>query len=124
MDYTLDGNKFMFTAGQVVRMRAYYNTVASQFSTNVLGEQDFEFKDFSLFPNPNNGSFKISFTPETNEEIAVEIIDMNGRNIYSKTFQNLGLFDNDLQINNISSGMYFLNIQNGKRKMVRKIIKK
>ena len=124
MDYTLDGNKFMFTAGQVVRMRAYYNTVASQFATNVLGEQDFEFKDFSLFPNPNNGSFKISFTPETNEEIAVEIIDMNGRNIYSKTFQNLGLFDNDLQINNISSGMYFLNIQNGKRKMVRKIIKK
>jgi hypothetical protein len=124
MDYTFDDAQFMFTAGQVVRMRAYYNTVASQFATNVLGDQDFEFKDFSLFPNPNNGNFKISFTPETNDEIAIEIIDMNGRNIYSKTFQNLGLFDNDLQINNISSGMYFLNIQNGKRKMVRKIIKK
>jgi hypothetical protein len=39
---------------------------------------------------------------------------MNGRNIYSKTFQNLGLFDETYN-NNISSGMYFLNIQNGKK---------
>jgi hypothetical protein len=37
--------------------------------------------------------FQNIFTPETNDEIAIEIIDMNGRNIYSKTFQNLGLFD-------------------------------
>ena len=123
MDYTLDGNKWMFTAGQVLRMRAYYNTFASQFATNVLlSNQDFEFKDFSLYPNPNTGSFKISFLPETNEGINIQVLDISGRNIYNKTFDNSGMFDQELQVNTISSGLYFVNIQNGNNKMIKRIV--
>ena len=122
MDYTFDDTKFMFTAGQVVRMRAYYNTVASQFNTNVLSSEDFEFKDFALYPNPNNGSFKISFIPETNDDIEIIVYDISGKKIYDNKFQNSGLFDQELQINTISSGIYFVNIQNGENKMVKRII--
>ena len=122
MDYTFDDTKFMFTAGQVVRMRAYYNTVASQFNTNVLSSEDFEFKDFALYPNPNNGSFKISFIPETNDDIEIIVYDISGRKIYDNKFQNSGLFNQELQINTISAGVYFVNIQNGENKMIKKIL--
>ena len=122
MDYTLDGDKWLFTAGQVVRMRAYYNTVANQFNTNVLSSEDFEFKDFSLYPNPNKGSFRMSFTPESNDDIEIIVYDLSGRKIYNKTFQNSGLFDQELQINTISAGVYFVNIQNGENNMIKRIL--
>ena len=124
MDYTFDDAKFMFSAGQVVRMRAYYNTVSSQYATNVLSNQEFEFKDFALYPNPNNGSFKISFKPEKNDDIVIKILDISGRSIYNKTFQNSGLFEQELQLNTISSGIYFVNIENGENKMVKRIVVK
>ncbi len=122
MDYTLDGDKWLFTAGQVVRMRAYYNTVANQFNTNVLSSEDFEFKDFSLYPNPNKGSFRMSFTPESNDDIEIIVYDLSGRKIYNKTFQNSGLFNQELQINTISAGVYFVNIQNGENNMIKRIL--
>jgi Pregnancy-associated plasma protein-A/Secretion system C-terminal sorting domain len=122
MDYTDDACMYMFTANQATRMRAYYNAVASQFATNVLSNEKFEFKDFTLFPNPNNGSFKISFKPETNDEINIQVLDISGRNIYTKSYQNLGVFDQELQLNTISSGIYLVTIQNGENKMIKRIV--
>ncbi|MFV8357633.1 T9SS type A sorting domain-containing protein, partial [Flavobacterium sp. XS1P32] len=97
------------------------NTTKFAIATN-LATNDFEFENFVLYPNPNNGSFKISFKPETNDEIKITIYDISGKNIYNKTFQNSGMFDQESQIKTISSGVYLVNIQNGENKMVRRIL--
>ena len=122
MNYTNDICRFMFSAGQVDRMRAYYNVIASQFATNVLASENFEFTNFKLYPNPNLGTFKLSFTPENNDEVKISIFDYSGRNVYNKSYQNTILFDQELQLDTIASGVYFINIQNGDNKMVKKII--
>ena len=123
MNYTNDVCKFMFTAGQVTRMRAYYDTTLyNQFATNVLDSENFEFTNFKLYPNPNLGTFKISFTPENNVDIEIIVFDISGRNVYNKSYQNTILFDQELQLDTIASGVYFINIQNGASKMVKKII--
>lgn len=122
MDYTLDSHRWMFTAGQVVRMRAYYNTVASQFATNVLNNEQFEFKDLSLYPNPNIGSFKILFEPANNNEIEIVVHDIRGRTIYEKSFQNIGLFEQDIKLEKVQSGIYLITIANGENKTTKRII--
>ena len=122
MDYTDDACMFMFTSNQETRMRAYYNSIASQFATNVLSNKDFEFKDFVLYPNPSKGSFKISFTPKTNDNIEIIVFDNCGRDILNKTFQNSGIFNQELQLNTISSGVYFVDIKYGDNKMIKRII--
>ena len=122
MDYTNDECRFMFSAGQITRMRAYLNAISNEFATNVLSNENFEFKDFALYPNPNNGTFSISFTPESSENIEIIVHDISGRNIYNKTFDNSGLFEQELQINSVSSGIYFINIQNGENKTIKRIV--
>ncbi|QIH40003.1 T9SS type A sorting domain-containing protein [Flavobacterium sp. Sr18] len=97
------------------------NTIKFAIAPN-LATNDFEFENFVLYPNPNNGSFKISFKPETNDEIKITIYDVSGKNIYNKTFQNSGMFDQESQIKTASSGVYFVNIQNGENKMVKRIL--
>ena len=87
-----------------------------------MASENFEFTNFKLYPNPNLGIFKISFTPENNEEVKISIFDYSGRNIYNKSYQNTILFDQELQLDTIASGVYFINIQNGASKMVKKII--
>ncbi len=122
MDYTDDACMYMFTANQATRMRAYYNTIASEYSTNVLKNDNFEFKNFALYPNPNNGSFKISFITNNSDEIKITINDMQGRKIFAETFENKGLFNQEIALDKAQSGIYLVYILNGQNKTVKRIV--
>ena len=83
-----------------------------------------EFQNFALYPNPNDGSFTIKFNSNSNNAIKIGVYDMRGRDIFNKTYQNNGLFDQSLQLNNVQSGIYLVNIQDGDKKIVKKIVVK
>jgi len=88
----------------------------------VLASENFGIEGFSLYPNPNNGTFNIQFTSTSSNEVKVNVHDMRGREIYNKSFQNSGLFNESLQLNNVQSGVYLVTVQDGARKEVKKII--
>ena len=90
--------------------------------TAVLATENFGIEGFSLYPNPNNGTFNIQFTSTSSNEVKVNVHDMRGREIYNKSFQNNGLFNESLQLNNVQSGIYLVTVQDGARKEVKKII--
>lgn len=88
----------------------------------VLATENFGLDNFVLFPNPNNGNFNIQFTSNSGNEIKVKVHDMRGREVFVKSYSNNGLFNEILQMNNIQSGVYFVTVQDGARKEVKKIV--
>ena len=86
-----------------------------------LPTDSFEFNEVGVYPNPNNGTFNIQFTPSS-EKINVVVFDLRGRVIFDKQYQNNGLFNESIQLNNVESGIYLVRIQDGSRKIAKKII--
>ncbi len=100
----------------------YYAINSRAFSIAGLGNQDFAFTNFRLFPNPNNGSFTIQFESQTTNEIAIAIHDVRGRSILEKRFNNPGLFSQNISLSPIQKGIYLVTIKDGDRKLVKKIV--
>ena len=88
----------------------------------VLAAGSFGLDNFSIFPNPNNGSFNVQFDSTSSNDVSIEVHDMRGRTIYSKSFQHNGLFNENLQLSGVQSGVYLVNVQDGNKKEVRKIV--
>ncbi|HRB72611.1 MAG TPA: S8/S53 family peptidase [Flavobacterium sp.] len=59
----------------------------------------------NLYPNPNNGSFTISLSSETKEEIVLEIYDIYGKLVYSSVQKGTTF---DVNVSNLSAGMYLV----------------
>lgn len=91
-------------------------------TTATLTSESFGLTDFSLYPNPNNGNFTVQFSSETSNDVDITIHDLRGRQVYNKSFQNNGLFNQELKLNNASSGIYLVTVQDGNRKEVKKIV--
>ncbi|CCG54348.1 Psychrophilic metalloprotease Fpp2 precursor [Flavobacterium indicum GPTSA100-9 = DSM 17447] len=86
-----------------------------------LPSESFELNDLVLYPNPNNGVFNLQFVPSSNS-IAISVFDIRGRVVYDKTFENNGLFNENISLNNVETGVYIVKIQDGNKKTVRRII--
>ena len=80
------------------------------------------FENFALYPNPNNGTFTVQFNSSSNNSILIGIHDIRGREVFSKTYLNNGFFNEKLQLDNLQSGVYLINIQEGDKKITKKIV--
>jgi len=89
-----------------------------------LSVSEFEIDDLQVYPNPNNGSFNVGFSPKSGEDISIEVYDIRGRAIYSKTYGSVSRFDEVIQLNNADSGVYLLSIADGSQKVTKKIVVK
>ena len=75
-----------------------------------------------LSPNPNKGAFNIQFNSNSGNEIDVKVHDIRGREIYSKSYTNTDFFNENLQLNNVETGVYLVTVQDGGRKEVKKLL--
>lgn len=97
------------------------------YTLNILPTAEIErsgFENVSIFPNPNNGEFTIKLNGSLSRGINVEVFDVLGANIYSKTFNGTGDFEETVRLYYPRSGMYFINISDGRKKTAHKIIAK
>jgi hypothetical protein len=90
---------------------------------NNLDVGDEVFKNFSIFPNPNNGIFTVSLESKTNNPIKIGLFDVLGRTISLQLFKtNTMTFKEKLHFNNLSQGVYFLKISQDKSFISKQII--
>lgn len=121
MDYVQDSCMYMFTANQATRMLAWYNAIASQFTTVALANEEFLQNNFSIYPNPTKGSFTIEFKELANS-ISLEIFDATGKAIYENSYDSAANLVQVINLDNASSGIYFVNIKSDKGLVTKKLI--
>jgi hypothetical protein len=90
--------------------------------TGTVDTEDFELANFTLYPNPNHGTFTISFDSKTSNDIKISVYDIRGRQILAEQYQNSGTFNQNISLNNAEAGIYIVNVEDGNTKEIRKIV--
>ena len=101
-------------------INSFWIEVCSQ-SLQPLATEAFTFVDFALYPNPNNGTFKVEFNSVSNK-INIAVHDISGRRIFDKSYQNSGLFSEELQLSTAQTGIYLVTVSDGDQKIVKRIV--
>lgn len=91
---------------------------------NPLSVNENEIGIFSVYPNPNDGSFNVKLNGQTNDDISLSVFDIKGRSILSKIYSNTANFDKRIELHGAQSGIYMMKIQSGNRTVTKKIIVK
>jgi pimeloyl-ACP methyl ester carboxylesterase len=123
LDYYLKGNALSWTkfndsltASQRITYQKYCPTVNVE-------TVDFE-KFVQVFPNPVTGDLSISFPMSNSSNISITIINVLGEKISSKNvISENKVFEENMNLSNLQSGIYFVEIKTNDFKVIKKIIK-
>ncbi len=108
-----------YGAGDIGTLNSWSVEICSQ---TINAADAFSLKDFTLYPNPNTGSFTVGFTSDSENAIQIGVHDMRGREVYNGSYENTGVFSGNVNLSNIQSGIYLVTVQDGARKAVKKIV--
>lgn len=76
---------------------------------------------FKIFPNPSNGY--VSLFINSNYNVNVNLYDIRGREIFTKTYKNHGPYFNiDIDFKKYASGIYLLSVKSGSKTKIKKLI--
>ena len=77
-------------------------------------------RDFEVFPNPNQGRFRLAFETQDRGEIRIYILNNKGEQVYQEVLVNfLGRYDSDIDMTRrISPGTYYIMLVQDERVMV------
>jgi len=79
-----------------------------------LAINNYVFNQFKVFPNPSNGQFNVEFKSQNTSEVEIVIFDLMGRIVFKEKYStNATSFKERVNIQNISSGIYVLQVKRG-----------
>ncbi len=88
-------------------------------NTCSLSIENFREKSIDIFPNPVRNILHVNFKSEIITP-SLELFDLNGKQI--KVVNNM-LLNNNISLNSLASGTYFIKIRNQQRVIINKILK-
>tara|TARA_B110000046_G_scaffold157949_1_gene169617 strand:- start:124 stop:3420 length:3297 start_codon:yes stop_codon:yes gene_type:complete len=87
-----------------------------------LGLSKQSLNDFIVVPNPSHGQFDFKLPTGFNTDVKVLVHDLHGRTIYNRVFTNQPQRLHTIILDTVSQGMYFLNVSDGVRTAIKRII--
>ena len=96
--------------------------ICSQQAVPLANDSFTGLENFTIYPNPNNGNFNINFTSQSSNDVEVLVHDIRGRQVYNKTFSSNTIFNQNISLKNVGSGIYIVTVRNGDRKENKKIV--
>jgi hypothetical protein len=101
--------------------RVRIDNICITFTTST--KEDHGVTDFKIFPNPNNGTFKVELSNLAEKGMNLRVTDLTGRVLQEKTTE-IGNKMQTIDAQQISEGLYFLQIiSEGKVLAVKKFVK-
>ena len=80
--------------------------------------------DVAVYPNPSNGNFTVRFAGDAEGAVSIKVSDALGREVRSfRMAKQAGAFEETLDLNSLDNGVYMLQINDGKNKTVKRIVK-
>jgi len=84
----------------------------------------FSMNSIQIFPNPSQSTVQITFNTTSLENITLTLFDTSGRTVFNSLTTNPEpTFTKALNLSDLASGLYILNIQQGGQKTSKKIVK-
>lgn len=100
-----------------IQVTLRYNVPTSIKQTNSLNSS------FSLNPNPTSNQTKVKFSSNTNSTSTIKLINSLGQIVFEKNHETVvGENTVDLNLDNYSTGAYFVTIENTTSKVAKKLI--
>lgn len=121
-DYAPVGTGFMdlkINAINTVCNTPTYIQTTSQNVNNEIESNNF-INPTKLYPNPNNGTFKIDLNRVDLKEVSVEVYDLFGKTVYKTTSNETTI---NVDIPNLQNGMYIIKLSNNDYSEVLKFVK-
>jgi photosystem II stability/assembly factor-like uncharacterized protein len=82
-----------------------------------------EISSLNIYPNPNNGLFKISFTAGQPGNYKIEVINESGQIILTENQNDFsGNFSKEINITNLSKGIYLVKVSGNQKEVTKKLI--
>jgi Secretion system C-terminal sorting domain len=117
------------TATEVVKFYIHTDNICSSQATNrtrsivcgaTLKVDSFDASIFAIYPNPVNDILSISNSENINIK-SISITDLNGRVVKNNNFNNVSNIE--MNLSDLSSGMYIMNINSDQGTATKKIVK-
>lgn len=91
-------------------------------TSNLLSSANFTTANeaVSIYPNPATDVLNLKVS-DSNTISSVQIVDLNGRQVFTKSFENVS--DTQINVNDLSAGMYLINITSGDKSVTKKFLK-
>ena len=87
-----------------------------------LGVNQNEFSDLVVYPNPSSGDFNVQFTNPIAGKVKLSLYDISGRLILSNNYESSSYFNENVKLDNLQSGVYLLNVDNGRINQTKRLI--
>jgi len=128
--YTIDITEYAFSNSVKIAFESYnkrgnylyIDNVNVEFAIGTNEQVNMDVTNFSIFPNPNKGSFSLSNFKDM-EQAKVEVFDPLGRLVYSKNNINLNAQSIlDIDFENTSHGIFLVKLSNNNTSYSQKFI--
>lgn len=102
-----------------------HDAEVEDYSVNVVataGVKDHTFNQLQVYPNPSQGIFNVVLESNNTDEAVIELFDMRGRLINKVNLGNENSIQTQINLENITDGLYLMKINKGNENGVKQII--
>ncbi len=131
----LENGEFTFTAAGPATIKLEADSAGCKFATTasitvraasdplcLTSVNDINFENnVNIYPNPNSGTFELN-VEGVNGEIAINVMDMSGKVIYSETTSKVSSFKKAINLGSVAGGVYFVKVASGENSTIKKLV--